>query len=175
MKNLKTPIAGLALLCAILSCKKDVQQEITPDKNQTLTSGSTQNQIIESAWNKNLTWTKVELPSHNVFYADIKTNISAETESEGAVRIFKSSTSSNPQALPFEETVNGHKYYWYYQVTEGNVMISVDVYGTQENPSTENAFKSIVLSKGAVADLEAKGNSRVSIMTLPLKALSSNQ
>jgi hypothetical protein len=176
MKNLKTPFAGLAILCTILSCQKDVQQLKSTETHPTSVSGNTQNlNLIESEWNKNLTWTKVELPSHSVFYSNIKTTISAETETQGLVRVFKSSNAVNAQTLPFEETVNGNKYYWYYQVSEGNIMIAVDVYGTKENPAIASAFKSVVLTREAVADLEAKGNTRTTVMTMPFESLTSNR
>jgi hypothetical protein len=175
MNHLKTPFAGLVILCTILSCQKDMQHEVSSENKQTVTSSSIQNQIIQSDWNKNLSWNKVELPSHTVFYTNVKTNVSSETEDKGMVRVFKSSNSSTSQSLPFEETVNNHKYYWYYQVTEGNVMISVDVYGSQQNPATTSAFKSVVLTKDAVTNLEAKGNSRTALMTMPLERFASNQ
>ncbi|MBO9572200.1 MAG: hypothetical protein J7497_08335 [Chitinophagaceae bacterium] len=175
MKNLKTPFAGLAILCTVLSCQKNVQQLNFTENPPVAIAASTQNlNLIESDWNKNLSWTKVELPSHTVFYTNIKTNISAETETQGLIRVFKSSNSSTSQSLPFEEAIEGQKYYWYYQVTEDNVMISVDVYGSKDNPATESSFKSVVLSKEAVANLEAKGNTKSRLMTIPLETLTSN-
>jgi hypothetical protein len=172
MKHLKTPFIGLAILCTILSCQKDVQQQNSPEDNPSVAIEKT---IIESDWSKNLSWSKVELPSHTVFYTNIKTSISAETESQGLVRVFKSSHSSATQSLPLEEVVNGKNFYWYYQATEGNLMISVDVYGSAENPATTAAFKSVVLTRGAVTNFETKGNTRTSIMTMPLEELTSNQ
>lgn len=170
--KLKTPFAGLAIVCSILSCQKDVQHLNSSEIHQTSVAGKAQSSnLIESEWNKNLTWTKVELPSRTVFYANIATGISAETETQGLVRVFKSSTSSNAQSLPFEETVNGTKLYWYYQVSEGNIMIAVDVYGSKENPASGNAFKSIVLNKEAVTNLAAKGNTKSRLMTMPLETL----
>jgi hypothetical protein len=174
--KLKTPFAGLAILCTILSCQKDVQQLNSSEIHQTSVAGKAQSSnLIESEWNKNLTWTKVELPSRTVYYTNIATAISAETETQGLVRVFKSSASSNAQSLPFEETVNGSKHYWYYQVSEGNIMIAVDVYGSKENPAMPDAFKSVVLTPQAVASLEVKGNTRGAVMTMPLEALTSNR
>jgi hypothetical protein len=173
--KLKTPFAGLAILCTVLSCQKDAQQLNTTDNPPISTAASTQNlNLVESDWNKNLTWNKIELPSHTVFYTNVKTSISAETETQGLIRVFKSSNSSTSHSLPFEETIDGQKNYWYYQVTEGNVMISVDVYG-KNNPTTGSAFKSVVLNKEAVTKLEAKGNTRSKLMTTPLETLTANQ
>lgn len=170
MKSLKTPLPGLLLLLAILGCQKDLQQnQLPPEIGQPKTSAVSKNvNVTESEWKGNLDWSNVELPSHSVFYTNVKTDISAETSEQGLVKIFKSS-SSNPQSLPFEENANGRKYYWYYQVTEGNVMISVDVYGSKENPG--GIFKSVVLNKEAVADFEARGYSKTELMKMPLEAL----
>jgi hypothetical protein len=174
--KLKTPFVGLAILCSILSCKKDVQQVNSLENHQASITGKAQDlNFIESDWNKNLTWTKVELPSHTVFYTNMKTDISAETETQGLVRVFKSSKSSAAQSLPFEETVNGSKHYWYYQVSEGNVMIAVDVYDSKDNPAIADAFKSVVLTPEAVASLEAKGNTRSTVMTMSFESLTSNR
>lgn len=176
MKHLKTPFAGLVILCTVLSCQKDMQQLNSTENPPAATAASTQNlDLIESDWNNNLTWNKVELPSHTIFYTNIKTNISAETETQGLIRVFKSSNSSTSQSLPFEETIDSQKNYWYYQVTEGNVMISVDVYGSKSNPTSGSAFKSVVLNKEAVTKLEAKGNTKSKLMTVPLETLTANQ
>ena len=80
--------------------------------------------ITESEWIANTSWTAVQRPSHSVFFTNIKSDISVETAEQGLIRIVKANgTGNSVQSLPFEETVNGTKYYWYYQVTEGNVMI----------------------------------------------------
>ena len=170
MKSLKTPLLGLLLLLAILGCQKDLQQnQLPPENGQPKVSAVSKNaNVTESEWKANLNWSSVELPSHSVFYTNVKTDISAETADQGLVRIFKSS-GSNAQSLPFEENVNGRKYYWYYQVTEGNVLISVDVYGSKENPG--GIFKSVVLNKEAVSGFEAKGYSKTELMKMPLETL----
>ena len=88
------------------------------------------------------------------------------------IRIVKANgTGNSVQSLPFEETVNGTKYYWYYQVTEGNVMIAVDVYGTDSNPAQGSIFKSVVLTKDAVADQETKGNTKAKLMSMPVETI----
>lgn len=178
MKKLQAPIAGLFILSTVLGCKKDLQQEMQPEpsqNNQPVAAAAVNpGGIAQSGWQGSLAWSSVELPSHSVFYTNIKTDISAETAEQGLVRVFKATASGTPQSLPFEETVNGHKYYWYYQVTEGNLMISVDVYGSQQNPAEGSLFQSVVLSKTALAGFEAKGSSRSKLMNMPFEAITSN-
>lgn len=179
MKKLQAPFAGLLILLTVLSCRKDLQQttqSTTPDvSQQTSVAAVATSGIVESGWQKNLTWTSVERPTHSIFYTNIKTDISAETAEKGLVRVFKSSDAVASQSLPFEETVNGHKYYWYYQVTEGNVMVSVDVYGSTENPGVASLFKSVVLTKDAVANFETHGDNRTKLMQMSAEAMTSKK
>lgn len=176
MKKLQAPIAGLILLLTAASCKKDLQQSQMPEpaiesSQVTVASNSAPDGISESEWQTGSSWTAVERPTHSVFYTDIKADISSETSEQGLIRILKTSNSGTVQSLPFEETVNGNKHYWYYQVTEGNVMIAVDVYGSTSNPAQGSLFKSVVLTKEAVSGHEAKGNTKARLMSMPVEEI----
>ena len=176
MKKLQAPIAGLIILLAAASCKKDLQQNQMPEQaietSQATVANSAPEGISESEWQTSSSWTAVERPTHSVFYTDIKADISSETAEQGLIRIVKTSNSGNTvQSLPFEETVNGNKYYWYYQVTEGNVMIAVDVYGSKSNPAQGSLFKSVVLTKEAISGHEAKGNTKAELMSMPVEEI----
>jgi hypothetical protein len=180
MKKTHAMLAGLMLLLTALSCRKDLEQnqtEATPtiQPTATVTATATVSGVSESEWQKDLSWTYVERPTRSIFYTNIKADISEETAEKGLVRVFKFSDSGAPQSLPFEETVNGQKNYWYYQVTEGNIMISVDVYGSKNNPATSSLFKSVVLSKDAVANFETQGKTRAKLMAMPVEAMTSNK
>lgn len=109
----------------------------------------------------------MEQPSYTVFYTNIKADdVTSDVGDNGLIRVFKSSNENSPISLPFEETVGTRKLYWYYQVTEGNIMIAVDVYGDRSNPAQPQLFKKVVLDKKAVASFEAKGTSKVDLMNL---------
>ncbi|HEX2606962.1 MAG TPA: hypothetical protein VHK91_06265 [Flavisolibacter sp.] len=177
MKKVHAPIAGLILLCSAVSCRKDVDERIAaqPQVSEVVASSSLNNSngITESSWQKGDSWVSVQLPTHTIFHTNMAAaSISAETAENGLVRIFKTSDDGKTtQSLPFEETVNGQKNYWYYQVTAGNIMVAVDVYGTATNPAAISSFKSVVLSKEAVATQETKGNSKEILMNLPVSAI----
>ena len=175
MKKLQAPIAGFLLLLATAGCRKDIQENLKSSSTETVqvsTEGTAkQNGITESEWQGSLSWTSVERPTYSIFFTTIKSDISAETAEAGIVRVFKSSANGKQQSLPFEETVNGQKYYWYYQVTEGTVMIAVDAYGSKTNPADASLFKTVVLNKDAVTSLEAKGNSRARLMDMSVESI----
>ena len=178
MKKIHAPIAALALFLTIASCKKDLNETNISEPTIETTALAVENNkvasqgITESEWIANTSWTAVQRPSHSVFFTNIKSDISVETAEQGLIRIVKANgTGNSVQSLPFEETVNGTKYYWYYQVTEGNVMIAVDVYGTDSNPAQGSIFKSVVLTKDAVADQETKGNTKAKLMSMPVETI----
>ncbi|MFL5772648.1 MAG: hypothetical protein ACJ75F_05795 [Flavisolibacter sp.] len=176
MKKLQAPIAGaIILLLATAGCRKDFQENHSSNSTEATPTLKTetvkQNGITESEWQGNLSWTSVERPTYSIFFTTIKSDISAETADAGIVRVFKSSANGKQQSLPFEETVNGQKYYWYYQVTEGTVMIAVDAYGSKNNPADASLFKTVVLNKDAVTSLVAKGNSRAGLMDMSVETI----
>ena len=61
------------------------------------------------------------------------------------------------QALPFEETNGSQKTYWYYEVSDGNIMLMADVYGDRMNPFTNSSFKYIVIGDEEMQDIQNKG------------------
>jgi hypothetical protein len=178
VKKLQAPFAGLLILLTFFGCRKDLQHD-NQVESQSLelpssTINATDSNITESGWQGDLNWTEVSLPSRSVFHTNLISEISSETAEKGLVRIFKTTDGGNTlQSLPFEETVNGEKHYWYYQVNEGNVMISVDVYGTQTKPSNSNMFKAIVLNKSALEKFNASGKNASKLMTMSLNELTS--
>ena len=144
MKGLEK-ITGVLLLCAIVSCKKD-QLESTPLEESQLNTTSTQ--TSETEWSSATHVEKADRSAHTVFYTNIKApDITDESASDGSVRIFKKDNMGriSSTALPFEEVNGSQKTYWYYEVSEGNIMISADVYGDRNNPFTNSSFKYIVI------------------------------
>jgi hypothetical protein len=179
MKKIHAPIAAIVLFLTIASCKKDFQ-ETTPVSEPSIETSAlsidnskvSSKGISESEWQANTSWTAVERPSHSVFFTNIKSDISVETAEQGLIRVVKTNGAGNSvQSLPFEENINGVRHYWYYQVTEGNVMIAVDVYGSKNNPAEKSLFKSVVLTKDAVAEQETKGNTKAQLMSMPVETI----
>jgi hypothetical protein len=166
MKKLQAPFFGVLLLVTAVSCRKDKISD-TPSSDLSEMSSLSVSEKIETGWQSQQNWTKVEQPSYTVFYTNLKTDaVSADAAENGLVRVFKSGNNNTPISLPFEETVGSQKLYWYYQVTEGNIMIAVDVYGDRANPAQLQLFRHVVLDKQAIASFEAKGTSKVELMNL---------
>jgi hypothetical protein len=170
MKNLKTPLAVLLIVITAASCRKTENEFQQPQATveQTASVATLPEGIIQSDWQSATAWNKVEQPTYSIYTSNIKGDISAENAEQGMVRVFKS-TGKNavPVALPFEETVDGQKQYWYYQVTEGNVMVAVDAYGSKAvNPADQTQFKLVILNKDVLSSFEEKGTSRADIMNM---------
>jgi hypothetical protein len=125
---------------------------------------------LESGWEAGNTWTAIEQPTHSVYYTKINADaVTADAADNGLIRVFKiagSGETSSTVSLPFEETKGSQKLYWYYQVTEGTIMIAVDVYGDKTNPAQSSLFKHVVLSKDAVSKFEEKGTTKADLMEL---------
>lgn len=165
MKKLKAPLFGVLLLVAAVSCQKDKIND-APLQESSEVSSLSNSENTEIGWQSQQNWTKVEQPSYTVFYTNIKSSaVTSDASENGLVRVFKADDNT-PVSLPFEETVGSQKLYWYYQVTEGNIMIAVDVYGDRSNPAQSALFKQVVLDKQAIASFEAKGTSKVELMNL---------
>ena len=152
-------ITGVLLLCTIVSCKKD-QLESASQKESQLNSLSTEQiKNSETEWSAPVQIEKAERSNHTVFYTNIKApDITAESADE-FVRIFKKDNSGriSSHALPVEETNGSQKTYWYYEISEGNIMISADVYGDRINPFTNSSFKYIVIDDSDVQNIQSKG------------------
>jgi hypothetical protein len=171
MKNLKMPLAVLLIVITAVSCRKSENEFQQPQvaTEETVSAASLPEGITKSDWQSAPAWNKVEQPTYSIYTSNIKGDISAESAEQGLIRVFKtpSGDHSSPIALPFEETVNGQKQYWYYQVTEGNVMIAVDVYGSKAiTPADQSQFQLVVVNKDAISSFEGKGTSRANLMDL---------
>lgn len=164
-----------ALLFLIFSgCKKNEVKSSSHDNTNVIskpTSG-----INESEWQPANEWSGVEQPQYSIFYTNIKSKaVTSDAAEKGMIRVFKINSSGNSTesiALPFEETNGAQKLYWYYQVTEGNIMISVDAYGSKTNPAEKTLFKYVILSNDVVDAFEKKGTSKSDLMRMSYDGIS---
>jgi hypothetical protein len=130
--------------------------------------------VHESAWEKTAAWTTVEQPTYSISYSNLKASISAEDAEQGLIRVFKAddaAKASVSHSLPYEDKINGKQVYWYYQVTEGNLMLSVDAYGAKASAVDKSLFKYVVIGKDVIASLEDKGISKASLMDMSYEDL----
>ena len=169
MKKLQAPVAGILLLLAVSSCRKDLNETQAPEFQETasVALNSEKANLAETGWQTSTDWTAVEQPTYSVYYTNIKSgSVTADAAEKGLIRVFKADDQGNSISLPFEETAGSQKLYWYYQVTEGNIMIAVDVYGDKSNPTTSAKFKNIVLTPETINSFESKGHNKADLMTM---------
>jgi hypothetical protein len=173
----------LFAVCFVLTvtagCRKDVDEKIPQGAtginelskaDEGIDSFQTED-INVSKWQSGVLWNKVSRPTHTVFYSNFPVEISDDDIEAGLIRIFEASGAAPKQvrALPFEETVNGHRYYWYYFVKKNAIMVSVDVYEGDANPAADSRFQTVVFSKAAA---ESNEKARTDLMQLSYENIS---
>ena len=163
MKNLNIAFAGLVVLIIALGCKKNDAQLPQSEIVSNTATTSQLPAITESGWNTSTDWNSSKHADSTVYYTNIKTEaVTADVIQNGLVRIFKMNNNSETTStkLPFEEKTGAISQFWYYQVSEGNIMILIDVSGGNTNPAEKSLFNYVVLSGNAVKEIEKKGTTR---------------
>lgn len=96
MKNARLPLVVI-ILCIALGCRKDLHKNTSNHLNQYTQTGSKEdlnsinkNGIIASGWQGTNDWVQVNLPTHTVYYTNLKTAV-ADYTSQEVVRVFKNS------------------------------------------------------------------------------------
>jgi hypothetical protein len=166
MKGLKA-IGGALLLCLTFGCKKDkIENFSNEDAIPSISSSQiSANGINQSDWMSALKWEVANQPSHSVYHTTI--NLSNINTSGSTLLVYKQDNTGATAILPFEENTGSQKIYWYYEMNDGSIMISADVYGQVANPVAASSFKYIVLSNSAVSDFEKRGVDKTKIMVMP--------
>src|SRR2546423_11644502 len=132
MKNLKLPLIGLTLILAVASCKKnDFQEEAQPVQTESATSEVKTNSSVDNiGWQSSAKWEASKQENFSVYYFTIDdAKITSDVAENGLVLVYKKYGSA-VASLPSEEKGNNSSNYWYHQVTEGNLLILCDAYGT---------------------------------------------
>lgn len=169
MKNVKLPILGLSLVLLVASCKKDDFKEAGTDATTTEQLSGTDT----TGWHSSSQWETADQESFSVRYFTIEdANITADVADNGLVLLYKKNgTAIN--TLPFEEgaaaaedaEVKTNANYWYHQVTEGSLLISCDVYGSQ-TPDAANSFKYFIITPEKLQSLQEDGHTTEELMNL---------
>ena len=163
MKNLKISLAGIVALIIVVGFKKNDAQL---SQSETVSNAVTTPQvssITESGWSSYANWNSSKHGDSSVYSTNIKTDaVTADAIQNGLVRIFKMENNSEATStnLPFEGKTGAVSQFWYYQVSEGNIMLLIDVSGGSTNPAEKSLFKYVVLSGNAIKEIEKKGTSR---------------
>jgi hypothetical protein len=175
MKILQLTFTASVLLLCATSCKKTDFQDELPQEAQitsaaladsTSSSSASIDISKETGWYSATTWEVEKQEDFSIFYINVPdAAITSEVVDNGLVLLFKNDRSSL-SSLPVEENSKSESRYWYHQVTEGNIMISVDSYGAALSPDASSNFKYFILTPEKLQELEAQGQTVESLMNL---------
>lgn len=174
MKNLKAPLIAAAVVLSVISCKKN---DVKPNAENSAVNATQNSQSILNvqslSWKSVADWQVANQQSFKVFYASVAdTSITADVVSSGLVLVYKKNSDGTIVRLPFEEKVGGQvSNYWYYQVSEGKVLISCDNYTNSSNAGKDN-FQVVVVNKDQINSLSNKGYANSKLMELDYNQVS---
>lgn len=173
MKNMKLPILGLSLVLLVASCKKDDLKEDSAQDATTTSVADTK--VASQSWKTITQWEKADQGTFSVHYFTIAdSSITADVADNGLVLVFKKDGSSI-HSLPFEETKASSKEsdnttasanYWYHQVSDGNLLVSYDIYNTPATPETASSFQYFVITPDQLNTLQSNGYTTEKLMGL---------
>jgi hypothetical protein len=160
MKDMKILVLGLGLL-VFASCKKN---DITPAQSETETpapAAAPANTARLSSWQSVSNWSADN--SKGSAAGVIKdAAITADVATEGLVLVF-AKKGNIEQSLPYMQSGD---IFWSYQVEEGTIIITADGATGKTTIDTEQQFQYVILSKEQLDALDAKGQSRNSLINL---------
>lgn len=168
MKSLHLPLLGIAVMLLIASCKKDdVTDSSLQNENNSNPVSVAASIDSASGWMTLNNWDTINQQKFDLYYATIKDDkVTSSAADNGLVLVYMKNNNGSVVRLPFEEKANGHNYYWYYQVSEGNILISCDADNAAQTPNEASGFKSVVLSADELKQLEAKDYTKGKLMTM---------
>jgi len=158
MNKHKILVAVLGAALVFASCKKsDVQA------NNAAKSSSTS---VAAQWKSLNNWSSQSEDQYTVYSNSVTdSSITSSVASQGLVLAYKK-TSSSIVTLPSDESASSGSYFWYYQISNGNIVFSADAYGQAEKPGTSQSFAYFVISPEKLNDLQSKGYSKAQLMKL---------
>lgn len=160
MNKHKFLVFGLSAVLFATSCRKnDVQ---APAETKTTETAAVQ----ASEWKTASKWSSESEGQYTVYSTAVTdANLTSAIAGKGLVLVYRK-TGNDVAALPLEEKANGGSYFWYYQVSEGNVTLLADAYGSVAAPGAAQSFKYFIVSAEKLSELEGKGYSRAELMRL---------
>ncbi len=163
MKILKPSLSVLLLFVFAVSCKKNDFYSEMEEQPATVLAAT---KATAQDWQTTAKWNVANQEDFSVFYTNFKNeNLTADVIDNGLVLVFKKDGNS-VSALPIEEGAKSNSKYWYHQVTEGNILISVDTYGGNTAPDAASSFKYFIITPQKLSDLQANGQTIDKLMNL---------
>jgi len=154
-------VAVLGATLVFASCKKsDVQNDMS------LSQRMNNIKYAAAQWKTLNNWSSESEEKYTVYSNSVEDqNITSSVASKGLVLAYKK-TSGSIATLPSDEKTANGSYFWYYQISNGNIVFSADAYGQAGKPGAEQNFAYFIVSPEKLKDLEAKGYSKAQVMKL---------
>jgi hypothetical protein len=167
MKKHNLLVAGIGLALMLTACKKsDVLSPAAATETVAPATNAT------SDWKTISSWTAETKDKFSIYSGKSENSaVTPAVAANGLVLVYKKSGNSI-MALPGEEKNGNSSYFWYYQVSEGNIEILADGYGAAKTPGNEQNFAYFILSADQLSALETKGHSKAELMTLSYESVS---
>ena len=165
--SLKTSIATLLIATVLFSCKKQDLEENLPAAPQTTSVATTASEETIQ-WATYSEWKEQKQESFTVTYTTVEdAGLTASVADKGLVLVYKKEEGTGTTLqLPYLQQDAQHHNYWYYQVVEGQLLISCDVYGSGDATIQNSAFQYVVVSPESLATLFHQGYTREALMNL---------
>lgn len=120
-------------------------------------------------WKPVSSWSSRSEENATVYENNIQDSaLTASVTAKGLVLVYKRS-GNDVTALPFEEKATNNSYFWYYQVSEGNLTISAETSAQSPAPSRELGVRYFIISPEKLKSLESEGHSKSELMKLSLE------
>lgn len=172
MKNLRVPFISVAIVLFFFSCKKnDVQAPVntasTTNNTAKINVNPALNLKTSSAWTSVSNWQVANQQNFSLYYASINdAAITNAVATSGLVLVYKKSSDGTIVRLPFEEKSGSQLVnYWYYQVSNGKVLITRDSYN-KTGASTSDTFQYVIFSADQLTKLNQQGYDRSKLMSV---------
>ena len=170
MKTFKFSILALTLFVVLISCQKEDFSENASEAVSSSPESATTDTI---GWQLSDQWEVANQETFSVHYFNLEdANITADVVDNGLVLLFKKQGSA-VNALPFEEESSeavsqeaANATYWYHQVSEGNLLVSCDLYDNNKTPDLKSRFKYFIINPEKLQTLITDGYTTEKLMSL---------
>lgn len=164
MKSIKIFPVVIGLFFAV-SCKKiDLQQALPAETIPTTTLMDNPAASGMTDWKTINTWSAGDI---NTITGEISDMAITKDISENGIILVYTKEGNAVHQLPYSTQSAGNAYSWYYQVSEGKIIISLEANGDVANLRKQQGFTYLILSANQLEDLESKGLSAAELFQIP--------
>lgn len=163
MNKQKFSILALSLALMVTACKKNDLQSSQAQANATAAAAAST--VKTSQFKAVGNWNNFKQDKFTSFYSKIEdSTITSSVVSKGMILVYKKS-GNTINALPFDEKGN-NDIFWYYQAAQGSLLITSDVYGSNQSLPAAQSFAYFVITPEQLNTLVANGQSKAGLLNL---------